>query len=282
MKFNTLLNLLGAVADKYDIFKQEHSLAKECLSSLDKRRMGLSKSAPDSVQEWQSHCEQVKVRISCMSIQLLQWGVVALLLHSEIMLYTSDTEQGYERRSRFSWVSITSVFWAYRASGIFCPHHQRFFSPRSSLQVNNYIQPIYMHCRITSCHCFRISSSLTLYNSYVWRCLLLILSVPASLLSINITCINFRLETNTDKLLADGVSSLAKFTKFNQLAAGFDNTYSQLSQTLSGVQEEIEGAVRSQQTEKVRRQLEVSTESVFVAPFKLNIWIKFNLSLVTD
>jgi len=72
MKFNTLLNLLGAVADKYDIFKQEHSLAKECLSSLDKRRMGLSKSAPDSVQEWQSHCEQVKVRISCMSIQLLQ------------------------------------------------------------------------------------------------------------------------------------------------------------------------------------------------------------------
>lgn len=61
-KFYQLLELLVKIVDKYDLFRTEHNMARDSLSALEKRRVALSKATPDSAQQWQEHCELIKVR----------------------------------------------------------------------------------------------------------------------------------------------------------------------------------------------------------------------------
>ena len=67
-----------------------------------------------------------------------------------------------------------------------------------------------------------------------------------------------RLETNTDRALSVSDSSLARFTEFYTLSDEFEGVEDDLKTTLTSVQKDIEVLVKSQQTEQVKQQLDVS------------------------
>lgn len=70
-------------------------------------------------------------------------------------------------------------------------------------------------------------------------------------------CVCCRLETVTDKSLADSEKSLVRLTEFVSRDKQFDETRIQLTHILNSVRKEVDGAAKLQQTEQVKQQLSV-------------------------
>lgn len=60
-EFYERLELLGGIVDKYEVLKTEMSTVSEAVSGLEKRKSALNKTQPESVEDWQKHCQQLGV-----------------------------------------------------------------------------------------------------------------------------------------------------------------------------------------------------------------------------
>ena len=77
--------------------------------------------------------------------------------------------------------------------------------------------------------------------------------------------LNFvRLETSTDKTLADSEKSLSRLTEFLASDHEFDEVRLEVQKNLNYVRKETDGAVRSQQTEQVKQQLTVCLPEMYI------------------
>ena len=73
-----------------------------------------------------------------------------------------------------------------------------------------------------------------------------------------------RLETSTDKTLADSEKSLSRLTEFLASDHEFETVRSEVQKNLDYVRKETDGAVRSQQTEQVKQQLTVCLPEMYI------------------
>ena len=72
--FYQLQEVLVRIVDKYELFTAEYNSTKECVGALEKRRAALNKTVPDSVEQWQSHCDQIKVCVSLTADEAIILG----------------------------------------------------------------------------------------------------------------------------------------------------------------------------------------------------------------